>query len=167
MHYSSLLYRALNPAYAAEPLSGEGAKRYGGRFNKKGIAALYTSLSPQTALKESHQVGHLQPTVLVSYEANLTPIFDARDAAQLADYGVSENSLAANDWRQQMRQHKQSESQRFAERLIKEGYQGMLCISYAVGANLNDINLILWTWNTTDSNQLRVIDDENRLPPHQ
>ena len=29
MRYAGLLYRALNPVYAREPLSGEGARRYG------------------------------------------------------------------------------------------------------------------------------------------
>lgn len=35
MRYVGLLYRALNPVHAREPLSGEGARRYGGRFNAR------------------------------------------------------------------------------------------------------------------------------------
>jgi len=161
--FLGLLYRALNPIYAADPLSGEGAKRFGGRFNKKGTAALYTSLSPETALKESHQVGHLQPTVLVSYQATIQSIFDANDESLLEKYDMSTYKLAANDWRDQMRRHKQSDSQRFAQQLIKEGYCGMQYTSFAAGATKTDRNLVLWHWNTGDNNQLQVIDDENRL----
>ncbi len=69
--YKGALYRALNPVYAREPLSGRGAELYGGRFNQKGIPALYTALDPATALREANQVGSLQPTLLVSYRADL------------------------------------------------------------------------------------------------
>ena len=68
-HFVGLLYRALNPIYARDPLSGRGAEIYGGRFNPKGTPALYASLSPVTALREANQVGALQPTTLVAYEA--------------------------------------------------------------------------------------------------
>lgn len=39
--YRGPLYRALNPIYAREPLSGRGAELYGGRFNPRGVPALY------------------------------------------------------------------------------------------------------------------------------
>ncbi|KKN86259.1 hypothetical protein LCGC14_0271280 [marine sediment metagenome] len=52
--YAGPLYRALNPVYAREPLSGRGAELYGGRFNAKGVAALYTALDPAGALRESY-----------------------------------------------------------------------------------------------------------------
>ena len=51
MRYQGMLYRALNPIHAREPLSGRGAELYGGRFNPKGLPALYTSLSIMTALR--------------------------------------------------------------------------------------------------------------------
>ncbi len=149
--------------FAQTPLSGEGAKRFGGRFNRKGTPALYTALSPETALRESHQVGHLQPTVLVCYQASITPVFDARTDSELKPYGLTKQSLAANDWREQMRLKKISDSQRFAEQLVKKGFHGMLCESYAAGATQNDTNLVLWRWNLDLQNYLRVIDDENRL----
>ena len=76
--YGVKLYRAINPLYARMPLSGEGASRFGGRFNARGTAALYTSLSIVTAIKEASQAGALQPTTLVSYEACIEPVLDAR-----------------------------------------------------------------------------------------
>ena len=76
--YKGKLYRALNPIYAREPLSGRGAELYGGRFNPKGMPALYSSLSVMTALSEANQVGNLQPTTLVSYDAEIERVFDGR-----------------------------------------------------------------------------------------
>ena len=60
--YQGLLYRAINPVHAREPLSGEGARRHGGRFNPRGLPALYTSRSVMTAVREANQIGTLQPT---------------------------------------------------------------------------------------------------------
>ena len=53
--YDGPLYRALNPVYARMPLSGRGAELYGGRFNPKGTAALYTALDPAGALREANR----------------------------------------------------------------------------------------------------------------
>ena len=84
MRYRGTLYRALNPRWAREPLSGEGARRHGRRFNPRGVPALYTSTDVLTAVREANQAGALQPTVLVSYKANLEPVLDGRDPAALA-----------------------------------------------------------------------------------
>jgi RES domain-containing protein len=46
-----LLYRVASKLYAAD-LSGRGAQMYGGRWNPKGLASLYTAESPSQALLE-------------------------------------------------------------------------------------------------------------------
>ena len=94
IRYVGRLYRALNPVYAREPLSGRGAEIYGGRFNPKRLPALYASLSIMTALREANQVGALQPTTLVSYEADIDSVFDGRDVDALASEGMDAASLA-------------------------------------------------------------------------
>ncbi|MGX7744034.1 RES family NAD+ phosphorylase, partial [Rhodopseudomonas parapalustris] len=85
--YEGKLYRALNPIYAREPLSGRGAALYGGRFNRRGVPALYTSVSILTAIREANQVGNLQPTTLVSYDADIARVFDSRDQQALRAHG--------------------------------------------------------------------------------
>ena len=42
--FKDTVYRAHHPMWAFDPLSGKGAKRYGGRFNRPETLALYTSL---------------------------------------------------------------------------------------------------------------------------
>lgn len=158
MRYEGALYRALNPIYASDPLSGAGAAKYGGRFNTIGRAALYTSLKPEHALREANQVGALQPTTLVSYKARLDPIFDATDASSLAKYSMSLDQLAATDWRERMLSGKSVPTQELAEALVADGYVAMKVRSFAP-ANADATNMVLWDWEG-----LELIDDEDRLP---
>ena len=130
--YRGLLYRALNPVYAREPLSGRGAQLYGGRFNAKGTPALYASLSIMTALREANQVGSLQPTTLVCYDAEIERVFDARDASALTAEGMDEAGLADSGWRDQMKAEGEARTQAFARRLTEAGYQGLLVRSFAL-----------------------------------
>ncbi len=160
--YVGPLYRALNPVYARDPLSGRGAALYGGRFNAKGIPTLYTALDPAIALREANQAGSLQPTVLVSYTADLGPVCDTRDADTLARFGVTQATLADPGWRMKMIQGEPVPTQDFANQLIAQGFAGMLIRSFAKGALATDLNLILWHWHGPDCT-LDVVDDENRL----
>ncbi len=154
------LYRAINPIWAKQPLSGDGAARFGGRFNAKGTPALYTALSPATAIRESNQVGHLQPTTIVSYIAEFASIFDARDHAAMTPYNID---LAAPTWRDEMRTSGISLTQRFAADRIADGFDGMLVPSFVRGAGGDDVNLVLWNWGSSAPSKLTLIDDENRL----
>ena len=161
--YSGKLYRALNPVYARTPLSGEGARRYGGRFNPRGVAALYCSLSIMTAIREANQVGSLQPTTLVSYDAAIETVFDSTDANALQAEGYEQTLLSAGSWRDEMEAKGEARTQAFARALIGKGYQGLLVRSFAPGASENDINLVLWAWGETPPARLTLIDDESRL----
>lgn len=160
MIYRGLLYRALNPLYATDPLSGRGAELFGGRFNARGTPALYTSLTPETAIRESNQVGTLQPTMLLSYQADLVSIFDTRGAAGLARYDATPATIEDPSWRDLMRRDGRSPTQALAVQLMGDGYDGLLVRSFAKGATSTDLNLVIWTWGPSS---LRVIDDEHRL----
>ncbi|MGM4912993.1 RES family NAD+ phosphorylase [Rhizobium sp. 768_B6_N1_8] len=163
MRYEGKLYRALNPIYARQPLSGRGAELYGGRFNPKGMPALYTSLSVLTALREANQVGSLQPTTLVSYEADIERVFDTRDEVALQALGIDAETIAAASWRDEMKEKGEARTQNFAYRLVSDGYHGLLVRSLAPAARRDDLNLVLWRWSDTLPCRLALIDDEGRL----
>lgn len=46
------VWRITDERYADDPLSGEGARRYGGRFNSRGSAIVYTSSTLSLAVLE-------------------------------------------------------------------------------------------------------------------
>ena len=163
LRYKGKLYRALNPLYAREPLSGRGAERYGGRFNPKNVPALYASLSIMTALREANQVGALQPTTLVAYDAEIETVFDGRDEAALEREGMSAALLADTAWRDQMKANGEARTQAFARRLIAAGYNALMVRSFAAGADAADMNLVLWRWGDVLPSRLVLIDDEGRL----
>ena len=146
--------------FARDPLSGEGAARYGGRFNRVGRAALYTSLAPETALREANQVGTLQPTTLVAYRAaELGPVLDGRDAAAIASFGLEPGALADPAWRERMLTRQPVPTQILAEAAIAQGFAGILVPSYARGAPADALNIVLWRWDGC----LTLVDDANRL----
>ena len=161
--YRGLLYRALNPVYARDPLSGEGARRHGGRFNARGTPALYLSLSPATALREANQVGTLQRTTLVALRADLASLVDGRDAAALARWDARPADLADPSWRDLMLRGAPVPTQDLAARLAGAGHVGLIVPSYARGAGAADVNLVLWRWSTGADDALAVVDDEGRL----
>lgn len=163
MEFRGTLYRALNPIYAREPMSGRGAELYGGRFNRKGTPVLYTSLSIVTALREANQAGSLQPTMLVSYDAEFARIFDTRDDIALRAEGIDNAGLAEHTWRDQMKASGEAKTQAFARRFAAAGYHGLIVRSFAPGASQDDANLVLWEWTDTAPCRLTLIDHEGRL----
>ena len=150
------IYRALNPLWMRQPLSGEGARRHGGRFNARGTPALYTALTPEGAMAEANQAGRpFEPVTLVAYEADLGPVLDA--TLPLAE--IDPVLLAADDWRLRMLADGISPGQQMAARLIASGWVGMIVPSFARGVAPGARNLVLWQWEGA----LRVIDSEGRL----
>lgn len=159
MHFTGLLYRAHNPVWSRAPLSGGGAARFGGRFNRIGRPALYTSLAPETALREANQVGTLQPTTLVAYQADIGPLLDGRDAAALKPFGMTPGDLADPGWRDRMLGGKPVPTQDLAEAAIAQGFAGIVVPSYARGAPADALNLVLWHWE----GRITLVDDGDRL----
>jgi RES domain-containing protein len=159
MRFVGLLYRAHNPAWSRAPMSGEGAARFGGRFNRLGRPALYTSLAPETALREGNQVGTLQPTTLVAYQADIWPLLDGRDTAAMAPFGMAPPELADRSWRDRMLSGQPVPTQELSEAAIVRGYVGIIVPSYARGAAADALNLVLWDWEA----RITLIDDDDRL----
>ena len=164
MRFQGLVYRAHNPEWSWTPLSGEGARRHGGRFNRRGIPALYTSLSPLTAIREAQPLGRpMQPLTLCAYDVDAEPVFDTQDEARRRALGVNDFELSCPTWEAEMLSGELPASQALADRLIAEGYSGMRVRSFAAGTGPDDLNLVMWSWSARRPARVVLIDDEGRL----
>jgi len=164
MRLRGQVYRAHNPQWSWTPLSGEGARRQGGRFNRRGVPALYTSLAPLTAIREAQPFGRpMQPLTLCAYEVDAEPVFDAMDDERRRALGVKADDLACPFWETEMLTGSVPASQALADRLIAAGYAGMQVRSFAAGANPEDLNVVFWRWGPGRPVRVVLIDDEGRL----
>ena len=164
MRFRGLVYRAHNPQWSWAPLSGEGARRHGGRFNRRGTPALCTSIAPLTAVREAHPLGRpMQPLVLCAYEVDAEPVFDALGEECRRSLEVSEFDLACPTWEADMLVGATPASQALAARLIAAGYAGMRVQSFAAGTGTDDLNLVMWRWGPHRPARVVLVDDEGRL----
>lgn len=164
MRFRGFVYRAHNPRWTWDPTSGEGARRHGGRFNRIGVPALYTSLTPVTAMREASLIGRpLQPITLCAYEVDAEPVFDALNPSQREAQGVKTNDTFCLNWEQEMLAGNIPASQLLADRLIAAGYTGMRVQSFAPGAGADDLNMVFWRWGNHRPSKVVLIDDEQRL----
>ena len=165
MQYQRALFRAHNPEWSWDPVSGEGARLNGGRFNTIGTAALYTSENPLTAIREASPIGRpMEPLTLCEYQVDCGPVFDSTDPALLTKSGLSFAHLDCPNWFGDMLNGTLPKSHSFAAQLIADGYAGLRVQSFAKGAGPEDINVVFWHWTDKPPTLVRVIDSNGRLP---
>ena len=168
MRYQGLAFRAHNPFWSFSPLTGDGAKLHGGRFNPVGTAALYLSLTTTTALAEYNQgfPHRPQPSTLCAYDIDCEDIIDLRFPASRNNTGISLDSLNC-PWELLVKQGKTPPSWEIVNQLMSNNVAGIIVPSYARNAPKDGANIVLWKWNNTTPHQVMLIDDFDRLPRNQ
>jgi len=159
-------YRAHDPRWSWTPLSGEGARRNGGRFNAKGVPALYLSLTYEIAVLEASQgfpFRFVPPLTIVSYEVDCEGIIDLTTPRALATHQVRIADLRCT-WKRLSESGADVPSQRVAESLRTSGAAGILVPSFAPRVPSGAGNLVLWKWGAGLPHKVRVYDPDERLP---
>ena len=167
MRLTQTCYRAHDPRWAFSPLSGEGAAIRGARFNPKDVPALYLALSIDGAVMEAAQgFGHrLQPLTICAYDVDCGAIADLGDESGRATHGVTLEEMSAA-WASDLSEGKRPGSWGVYDRLHGT-MNGIIVPSFANGARAEFRNLVLWRWNTGETNAVAVIDPTGRLPKNQ
>ena len=149
--------RIMTPRWAHAPLSGEGARRTGGRFNRPGQAALYLSEDVATAWAEYQQMGSLpRPGLAAVYEVR------AERVAELALPGEPLPPDLGCPWRKLWRiDHVEPPTWPAVDRLIAAGAQGAVYPSVARPAGRN---LVLWLDGPDVPAEIGVVDPADDLP---
>ena len=165
MRLTGSVFRAHHPRWAFSPVSGQGAALYGGRFNSKGVAALYTSRRLETAWLEAQQSFPFkaQPMTLCTYRVDCDDIVDLTSSSERDRLNVTEAEMAC-PWEDILARGGEPPSWNLSQRLIGDGIAGAIVRSYAAGATINDINVVFWRWSENPPHQVVVVDDFERLP---
>jgi len=168
VRFQGLAWRAHDPRWSFSPLSGEGAATHGGRFNPKGMPALYLALDPVTAIKEAAQgfAHKFEPLVLCTYEIDCEDVVDLRAEADRRSAGVAAQDTACA-WFPEAAQGREPPSWRLAKRLIAGGAAGLIAPSYAAAAGPADANMVLWRWTGRVPYKVTAFDPSGRLPKNQ
>ena len=107
--WRGVLFRAAEPRYAArvDRLDGVGAKLFGGRWNPAGLACVYGSAAPETAMAEALAAGRhyglppesAMPRTFFAFDAEFGRLLDLADGATRRRLGVALRDLMDCDWR--------------------------------------------------------------------
>ena len=131
-------FQAISFPAPSEVLSGEGARRRGGRWNPPGLAAVYGSLTDTAALEECKANDRYYgaetkgPRLLVAIEAELTGLVDLTSGVVRRSLRVTLQELAHEDWRKLLNAEKESASQALGRAAAACGASGLLVRSAAL-----------------------------------
>jgi len=128
---------------AKDVLSGDGARKHGGRWNPPGLATVYGSTTDTAALEECkandryYGVVTKSPRLLVAIEGQLTRVMDLTDPDIRRVLDLSLKELAAEDWRKLMAAGKESLTQVLGRAVAEVGGSGLLARSAGVKRGFN------------------------------
>jgi RES domain-containing protein len=157
-------WRILAPKWAYDPLSGEGAARFGGRFNPKATPALYLSEEIDTAFAEYQQDLLVRPGTFCAYQLDVAGVIDLCNPATRAAIRINEQILLS-PWKEILLvQKRQPPTWELVVQLLKLGVTGVRVPS---AQKQGGVNLILWRWNDNPSRRVKVLDPKHELPNNQ
>jgi RES domain-containing protein len=162
--WQGVVFRAHHPKWAYQPLSGEGAQRFGGRFNPLGTPALYTSLSPEGAWAEAQQgfAFKAQPMTLCAYRVDCDHVLDLSSREACAKASVDFAALTC-PWADLMSQKRPVPSWELQKRMKGEGVAAIIVPSFAPAAPVSGRNMVFWEWSDALPHKVEVVDDFARL----
>lgn len=165
MRVTGTYYRAHDPRWSWSPLSGEGSAIHGGRWNAKGVSALYLGQNLDGVINEVSQgfARRFEPMTLVSYEVDCEDIADLTSGRQLRDLSIAPDDMRT-EWFAIASEDREPPTWRISNELIGKGYAGILVPSFATGAKPDHLNLVLWRWGAELPCQIRVYDPSGKLP---
>lgn len=154
------LWRAFVPRWAHLPLSGDGAARFGGRWNPAGAPAIYAAFELSTAWAEYNQSFVQHPALIAQLQLDDARLADLTDDTMLARLGVAAD-IHQCEWRDIVDRGLVPETYLLRERLLADGWHGVVYPSYM---SPGGTCAALWLWNAPDAPRLSAVDPDHRLP---
>lgn len=104
----------------------------------------------------------MKPMVLVQYDVDCDDIVDLTSEDVRSTLGI-ESSDMGGEW-MPINDGDIPVTWDISDALIGGGHAGVLVPSFAPGATLEDINLVLWDWGDDLPHQVLVYDPDGQLP---
>lgn len=154
------LWRAFVPQWAFAPLSGEGAARFGGRWNPVGAATIYAARELSTAWAEYNQGFVQHPALIAQLDLKDAALADLTDSDVLSSLAVPQD-IHQCEWRMLLDEGKVPQTHQLRQRLLAEGFDGVVYPSFM---SPGGTCVALWRWNVKGAPRLDVVDPDGRLP---
>ena len=148
------------PQWAHAPLSGEGAARFGGRWNPVGAPTIYAALELSTAWSEYNQGLVQHPALIAELRLSRARLADLCDADMLASLSISED-IHSTEWRSLLDEGREPKAHALRRILLEDGFDGVV---YPSVMSRGGRCVALWRWNQPGAPQLVVTDPDGRLP---
>jgi RES domain-containing protein len=118
-----ILWRAYVPRWADAPLSGDGAARFGGRWNPVGAVTIYAARELSTAWAEYNQGFVQHPALVAQLRLEGARLADLTNPEVLTGLGIDE-AIHRCEWRDDLDAGRLPATHLLRERLIREGQDG-------------------------------------------
>lgn len=145
--FKSTAFRSGTPRYATETdlLTGKGSRRFGGRWNPRGLAATYASLTPETAMAETLAQARyygwspqaVMPRTFVAISFKLKRVLDLTDGDVRRRLAFSQKRIVETDWRAEMDAGNVPLTQLLGQAAAEIGLEGLLVPSIAEPSGRN------------------------------
>lgn len=155
-----ILWRAYVPRWSHLPLSGEGAARFGGRWNPVGVPTIYAARELSTAWAEYNQGFVQHPALIAQLELTNARLVDTTDPSVLQEWGLDGN-IHRTEWRSALDEGPLAATHAAYQRFVDAKVDGVIYPSFmSPGGSC----VALWRWNQSDGPVLKVVDPDGRLP---
>jgi RES domain-containing protein len=155
-----VLWRAYVPRWSYLPLSGEGAARFGGRWNPAGVPSIYAARELSTAWAEYNQGFVQHPALIAQLELTGARLADLTKQMILDELGI-DGSVHRCEWRSELAQGIEPQTHRVYRQLVAAGFDGVVYPSFM---SPGGTCVALWHWNGPGQPILRIVDPEGRIP---
>lgn len=154
------LWRAFVPRWSYLPLSGDGAARFGGRWNPVGAPTIYAARELSTAWAEYNQGFVQHPALIAQFDLTGADLADLTDPRVLERHGVGPG-VHRCEWRALLDAGEVPETHILRERLLGQGVDGVVYPSFM---SPGGTCVALWRWNDNGVPRLDIVDPDGRLP---